>query len=265
MGSSRGDVSMTSVLNNNVASHIFKHIERSWERGLPTGAPLEGDIARGFLDNNEHVVEQFGGPGTITDVKIDKVCLDVKGRKGLKLLEKLSKSANYKKNTFHCVVVDGKQWYLSIPKTIMTQARRPKVDLKGYTADAKSVLEEQAKEYVDKSIESSTADGCDEIVSVVHMYDVSKGYKISVLSEVEFEKHNIVDAKTLYKRNGSPAGYIGYNENGQAVYKLSSFNKGSSNMEKMYTIGKVYIRIWKDVDYVPDTTTPELSGTVLSF
>lgn len=256
---------MTSVLNNKIAAHIFKHIERSWERGLPTGAPLEGDIARGFLDNNEHIVEKFGGPGTITDVKIDKICLDVKGRKGLKLLGRLSKSANHKKNTFHRIVVDGKEWYLSIPKTIMTQARRPKVDLKGYTANAKSVLKEQVKEYVNKSIESSKNDGCDKIVSIIHMYDTSKGYKISVLSEVEFEKHNIVTAETLFKKNGTPAGYVGYNENGQAVYKLSSFNKGSSNMEKMYTVGKVYVRIWKDIDYVPDITTPRLSGTVMSF
>ena len=45
---------MTSVLNKDVAAHIFKHVERVCEVTLPTGAALEVAVARGFIDNNKH-------------------------------------------------------------------------------------------------------------------------------------------------------------------------------------------------------------------
>ena len=253
---------MTSVLNKDVAAHIFKHVERVCEVTLPTGAALEVAVARGFIDNNKHKVRTFGSPNTITDVAVDDVCLDIKGKKDVGLLNKISKSANYDKNMFIPVDLDDKEFFIRIPKSIVTQARRPKVDLKGYTADAKTILNEQSKEYVDFAHRTSTKDGCKKIVSIVHLYGRVKGFNISVLSETFFEEHTIETAETTYKKNGKPAAYQGYNNIGDLVYKLSSFNKGSSNMDKRYYVNNVYYRVWKDNPYQPDFSQPILSGIV---
>ena len=94
------------------------------------------------------------------------------------------------------------------------------------------------------------------------MYGRVKGFNISVLSETFFEEHTIETAETTYKKNGKPAAYQGYNNIGDLVYKLSSFNKGSSNMDKRYYVNNVYYRVWKDNPYQPDFSQPILSGIV---
>lgn len=252
---------MTTVLDSKVALHIFKHIEQTWEVTLPTGNALEIAIARGFKDNNKHNVRTFGSPNTITDVAVDNICLDIKGRGVATLLDKLTRNQDYTKNIYIPVKYDNREFFISIPKSVMTQARRPKIELNNYQGDAKNTLIEQANEYVDFAHRTSAADGCDEIVSVIHLYGTAKGYKISVLTETVFEKHVIDTAKTIYDKNGKPNGYEGCNTEGSVVYKLSSFNKGSSNMEKRYYTTKSYYRIWKDNQYQPNFTTPILSGS----
>jgi hypothetical protein len=262
MGSNRGVGVMTTVLDNKVALHIFKHIEQTWEVTLPTGDALEIAIARGFKDNNKHNVRTFGSPNTITDVAIDNICLDIKGRGVARLLDKLTKSQDHTKNIYIPVKFDSKGFFISIPKSVMTQARRPQTELDNYQGDAKKTLIEQANEYVDFARRTSASDGCDEIVSVIHLYGTDKGYKISVLTETVFEEHVIDTAETIYNKNGNPAAYQGYNTEGSVVYKLSSFNKGSSNMEKRYYTTKLYYRIWKDTPYQPNSITPVLSGSI---
>lgn len=253
---------MTTVLENKVATHIFKHIEHTWDVTLPTGAALEIAIARGFQDSGTHTVRTFGSPNTITDVAINNICLDIKGKGDVNLLTTLTKSANHKKNVYIPVVIDNKTFFIRVPKSIMTQARRPKTELNNYQGNAKNTLIEQAKEYIDFAHRTSTADGCDEIVSIIHLYGTDKGYKISVLTETVFEEHVIDTAETIYKKNGNPTAYQGFNTEGDVVYKLSSFNKGSSNMEKRYYTTKLYYRIWKDSPYQPEFTPPVLSGII---
>lgn len=253
---------MTTVLDNKVAPHIFKHIERTWEVTLPTGSALETAVARGFKDHRDRTVREFGSPNTITDVAVDNICLDIKGKGDAKLLKTLTKTANHEKNMYIPVELDGEEFFIKVPRSIMTQARRPKAELKNYQGDAKQTLIEQANEYRDFAYRTSKADGCDQIISLIHMYGNDKGYKISVLTDNVFEEHTIDTAETTYKRNGTPSSYQGYNTQGDCVYKLSSFNKGSSNMEKRYYTTKVYYRIWKDNPYQPDFSQPELNGVV---
>jgi len=251
------------MINQEIANHIFLHIDRCWDYCYPTGQALETALARGlepFYD-----VEQLGSPGTITDVKINTVSIDAKGSKTLKLLDKIDARTNTVDYNMIPVSLNNTQIYLSVPKTITTQVRRPKVDLRGYRGDPEKILTEQIDEYQNFVHLTSKSDGCDSIVSFVVQYIEKQNLRSATLTVNEFNIPEAVGYSTKTNKEGKNTGYVAVDSQGNEVFSLSSFNAGSSNMYKRFSTENFYYRVWEAEPYVAeynrDRVEQELSET----
>lgn len=238
------------MINQEIANHIFLHIGRCWDYCYPTGQALETAIARGLEPFFE--TKQLGSPSTITDVKADDVSIDSKGNKTLKLLKKITRATNTEDNQVLELDVLGKKVYLGVPRSIVTQVRRPKVDLQNYAGDAKETLVEQIDEYETFAITKSKADGCVCIMSFVVQYQKRDNIKGATLTVNEFEIPQVAEYITKKDGKGKNSAYVALDENGQEVFALSSFNAGSSNMYKRFNTEKFYYRVWQSDTYVPE-------------
>lgn len=232
------------MLTDDVVNNIFFHVEKCWDYTYPTGHSLETTFARGlapFFD-----VQQLGSPSTITDIKVSQISIDAKGIKTLKLSKSASARTNMTDKHKIPVWIGSERRQLVVPKSVFTPVRRPSVDLEGYKGDPEKILKEQINEYHNFAECSSRADGCDSIQSMVLQYGEEKGHKFVALSLSEFEKPAITEYRTKYSRTGKPNGYIAIGECGKKVYEISSFNSGSSNLQKRFNTSKIYYRIWED-------------------
>ena len=247
---------MENYFTDDCIYNIIGCIRESWNYDFPTGKTLEKAIFRGikpFYSN----VRLLGSPNTIVDVGKDNQAFDIKGSQSLGHLLKITKSANKNSNDFvHQSLPNGQKIFVRIPKYIVTQVRRPKVDLKNYKGDPKKIIDLQIKDYMDFSERTTKEAGYDTLSSMVLLYGIDKGIKSIFLSINDFENHIIKDYKTGFKTINStkkvPSSYEAVNENGEIVYKLSSFNKGSSNFYKKFTINNGILVSWPEETKIYD-------------
>lgn len=252
------------MINQEIANNIFYHIELCWDYTYPTGQALETAIARGlspFFD-----VQQLGSPNTITDVKADDVAIDIKGNKTLKLIKKITAATNTRDNNLVPWHVDGATVYLSVPKSVITQVRRPTVDLNNYENAASHTLKEQIDEYKTFAVVKSRADGCKCIVSFVVQYGMHQDKKFATLTVNEFEMPEIADFATQQStETGKNNAYVARDKQGRVLYKLKSFNLGSSNMYKRFSTEEFYYRAWSEksasVQYDRDQVQSHIDNT----
>jgi hypothetical protein len=246
------------MINQEIANHIFLHIGRCWDYCYPTGQALETAIFRGLQPFFE--TKQLGSPSTITDVKADDVSIDAKGNKTLKILNKITKGTNTKDYNILELQVHGKKVYLSVPKSLVTQVRRPKVDLQNYAGDAQLTLEEQIEEYKTFALVKSKNDGCSKVMSFVVQYIEQSNTKAATLTVSEFDIPEVEKYFTKKDSKGKNKEYVGLNADGEEVFALSSYNKGSSNMYKRFRTEQFYYRVWKSEDYIPTYNKAEVDA-----
>jgi len=235
------------MINQEIANNIFYHIGNCWDYNYPTGQALETAISRG-LDPFFNT-QQLGSPNTITDVKADDVSIDIKGNKTLKFIQRLDSRTNTWDNTIVSTTVDGVPVNLSVPKSIMTQVRRPTVDLEGYNGDPETILSEQISEYENFVWTKSEQDDCNSVMSFIVQYGERDNMKAITLTTNEFEIPEAAQFNTSKNRLGENNAYIAQDYNGHEIFRLSSFNRGSSNMYKRYPTETFYYRIWEDSPY----------------
>lgn len=237
---------MINILSTDCLYNVLGHVMKSWQYTYPSGTTLESAIYEGMRPFYPDA-RLLGSPATITDVSKDKDAFDVKGRKVLSHLKKVSVTSNLDDNVFaKQKVPDHGEILVRIPHATITQVRRPKVDLKGYKGDAKKILDAQIQDYQQFAVTTSTKDGCDQIYSLVLLYgiDETKGFKSVFLSIEPFGVPQPVRYETGYKKNGKPCEYRAYDQDNQVIFSLSSFNKGSSNFYKAFQTDHGMLMTW---------------------
>lgn len=235
---------MNNIISNECLHNILGHVKNCWTYGYPSGTTLENAIFEGLKPFYPDA-KNLGSPSTIVDTAKEGDAFDVKGRKVLGHLKRITSGANHEDNQFvEQNIPNFGKIKVRIPKSTITQVRRPKVDLKGYKGDAKKILNEQIKDYQEFAFETTSKDGYTDLYSVVVLYGIDKGCKSIFLTMEKFSTPESSKFSIGKKENGVPCSYDSYDSNGKLLFKLSSFNKGSSNFYKRFETNHGILLTW---------------------
>lgn len=248
---------MNNIISDECEYNILGHIKNCWTYGYPTGTTLENAIFEGLKPFYPDA-ENLGSPSTIVDTAKGDDAFDVKGKKVLGHLANLTKGSNRQDNRFvEQNVPNFGEITVRIPRSVITQVRRPNVDLKEYRGDAKKILNEQIKDYQEFAFETTRNDGYKDLYSIVVLYGIDKGYKSIFLTVNKFSTPASAKFSIGKKENGDPCSYDAYDSNGKLVFKLSSFNKGSSNLNKTFDTTHGILLTWPVEEQSDDVYTKD--------
>lgn len=248
---------MNNIISIECVYNILGHIKNCWTYGYPTGATLENAIFEGLKPFYPDA-ENLGSPLTIVDTAKEDDAFDIKGKKVLGHLDNLTKAANHEDNQFvQQNVPNFGEITVRIPRSVITQVRRPKVDLKEYKGDAKKILTEQIKDYLGFAFKTTSKDGYIDLYSIVVLYGIDKGCKSIFLTVEKFSTPASAKFSIGKKENGDPCSYDSYDSNGKLVFKLSSFNKGSSNLNKTFETTHGILLTWPVEEQSDDLYTKD--------
>jgi hypothetical protein len=235
---------MKNQLTQSCINNILGHIKNCWNYDYPTGKTLETAIFRGiepFYAN----AKLLGSPSTIVDVGKNNEAFDIKGCKKLGHMVKIVKSSNHVMNNFaEQTVPNSNKIIVRIPKSVVTQVRRPNVDLKNYTGNAKKIIDEQIQDYHQFAVTTTRDDGYEVLFSIVVLYGIDKGFKSVFLTLKKFDIPQIKNYIIENKKDGTPCAYKGIDATGKDIFSLSSFNKGSSNFYKSFCTEEGILMTW---------------------
>ena len=239
-------IKLVDVLSEDAIYNIVGHCKKCWDYTYPTGKALEEAIYRGlkpFFENSQ----SLGAPNTIVDVSKDNDAFDIKGGKKLGHLKKLSRSANDNNNVFvEQILPNALKIKVKIPKHITTMIQRPNVDMENWKGDPVTIINKGISDYKNFANNTTKESGCDTLYSVVVLYgeDEKKGYRSLFLTLENFSVPEIQTAKHHLKTNGSHSGYNGFDKEGNLIYSLSPFNRGSVNSYKRFDTNQGVLYTW---------------------
>jgi len=235
---------MKNIISDDCLYNILGHIKNCWTYGYPSGTVLESAIFEGMKPFYTDA-KILGSPSTIVDTAKENDAFDIKARKVLGHIKRITGSSNLKENQFvDQTVPNFGKIKVRIPRSVVTQVRRPKVDLKGYRGNAEEILNEQIKDYQEFAFETTRKDGYTDLYSVVVLYGIDKGYKSVFLTIEKFSTPASTKFSTGKKENGDPCSYDSYDADNKLVFRLSSFNKGSSNFYKTFETDRGILLTW---------------------
>lgn len=231
-----------NIITDECLYNILGHLKNAWSYEYPTGKTLESAFFEGIKPFYPDA-KKLGSPSTIVDSGKESEGFDIKGSKTLRHIKKKVRSSNDDNNIFvtQTIPETKEKIILKVPKSIVTQVRRPKVDLKKYAGNSEKILKEQITDYQRFADSTTARDGYQTLYSVVSLYGIDKGIKSVFLTFEKFSIPEIATYTTGFKKDGkTPSSYLALNSAGDQVFMLSSFNKGSSNFYKRFpTIGGV--------------------------
>lgn len=236
---------LMQIFTEEAIYNILGHIRKCWDYTYPTGKALEEAIYRGLKPFYSDV-RDLGSTKTIVDIAIGKIAADIKGSKKLGHLKRFSKRSNFDENFFQKVDVPGHgSVRVRISKKVNTMVRRPKVNLQNYQGDANTILNAQILDYINFAFTTTDKDGCTDLYTVICQYGQDKGFKSIFLNIEKFSDLSIERTDIGTKKDGTPASYNGY-IGSDLIYSLSSFNRGSSNLNKTFYISSGILYTWPD-------------------
>jgi hypothetical protein len=245
-------ITLFDVLSDDAVYNIIGHCKKCWNYTYPTGTALEEAIYRGikpFYKNSQ----SLGAPNTIVDVAKEKHGFDLKGSKSLGHVTKIAKSANCNDNIFvEQILPNALKIKVKVPKYITTMVQRPNVDMENWKGDPEKIINASIVNYKNFAISTTKSAGCDNLYSIVVLYGEDKGYRSIFVTLEEFSVAEIASAKHYLKQNKVNAGYIGLDKNGDVVYSLSPFNRGSINSYKKFKTSQGVLYTWP-VEEIDDT------------
>lgn len=232
---------MIDILTDECLYNILGHIKNCWKYSYPTGANLENAIYKGIFPYYNDV-KLLGSPSTIVDVGKSKDAFDIKGFKSLEHVKRLKKGTIAEKQ----ILPDGSVIFVKIPPAIITQVRRPNVELENYTGNPELILKKQILDYYKFAISTKRKDGYCDLYSIVSLYGIKNGYKSVYLTVEKFSAPKVTNYIIKNNTKNNPCAYQGLDENNNIVFSLSSFNKGSSNFYKQFCTESGILMTWPE-------------------
>lgn len=238
-----------TTLSSEVITNVLGHCKECWNYDYPTGKTLENAFYEGVKPFHADS-KKLGSSFTIVDVAQGTNAFELKGSKALGFLKRVTGAANHGKNKFISVSIPNVgNLLVRVPYSIMTQIRRPVVDLHNYKGNPKEIILEQIEDYVNFAKKSCEKGGFDTLYSGTLLYgtDEKKGVRGIVYTQSKFSIPTITDYTIGYKEDGkTPCSYQAIGEDGLVVFQLSSFNKGSSNFYKRYyvDVDSLNVLVW---------------------
>jgi hypothetical protein len=234
------------VLSEDAIYNIIGHCKKCWDYTYPTGKALEEAIYRGIKPFYKDP-KSLGAPNTIVDVSKEKDAFDIKGGKKLGHLKKITKSENDDSNIFvEQILPNALKIKVKIPKDFMTMIQRPNVDMQNWKGDPMSIINQGVNDYKKFANKTTKESECDTLYSVIVLYgeDEKKGYRSLFVTLENFSVPEIKLAKHHLKTDGSYAGYGGFDKDGNLIYSLSRFNRGSVNSYKRFDTKRGVLYTW---------------------
>lgn len=234
------------ILSKEAIYNIIGHCKKCWDYTYPTGKALEEAIYRGikpFYKNSQ----SLGAPNTIVDVSKEKDAFDIKGKKKLGHLKRLSKSSNKENNIFvEQILPNALRIKVKIPKNITTMVQRPNVDMENWKGDPLKIIKASISYYKNFAHTTTKKVNCDNLFSVVVLYgeDEKKVYRSLFITLEEFSEPEIALAKYHLKKDKSYAGYNGFDKDGNIIFSLTPFNRGSVNCNKIFNTNQGVLYTW---------------------
>lgn len=225
---------------------IIGHIQHYWDYtdSLPTGKPLEKLITDGlrsvYPDSKE-----MGAPDTIVDVGKEKDAFDIKGVGKLSHSFRVPKEKFYIDNNYLLSNLKNNSAYVKIPKYVTTMVRRPSVDIKSYSGDAKEIISEQITEYNAFALSTTKKAGFENLYSFITLYGEDKGLRSVFISVDQFKIPVATSFYTVYNKSDKAVGYAANDSSGKTMFSLSSFNNGSTNFYKTFEIQSGVLYTWE--------------------
>jgi hypothetical protein len=241
---------MTPLITQEVAANIAAHTRRAWTYSVPNDTTSEIIIACGFKPFYSDA-ESKGGSTTIVDVKVGSVAYDVKARDVLNVFTKErseKQKANAPGQKYFKV---GNELFVGRPNCIHSPVRRPNVELENYQGDCQRILTEQIQEYRDYADRTTKEAGCNELRSLLFLYGQGSGYKAIYIEEQLFST-----PKPAAFTTGK--GYYAHDANGQQLYQILDYSKGSSNFNKRFDCNNQgFLFVWpaENLDETAQTIT----------
>jgi hypothetical protein len=258
---------LTDILTENAIYNIIGHCKKCWDYTYPTGKALEEAIYRGLKPFYQDT-QSLGAPNTIVDVAKNKEGFDAKGGKQLDHLMKIGKSANNDNNIFvEQILPNALKVKVKIPTHITTMVQRPSVDMENWKGDPVAIINKSIAGYQKFANDSIKAIGCKQLYSIVVLYgeDQKKGCRSLFFTLEDFSIPEIATAKHYLKKNGTNAGYLGLDNEGNVIYSLAAFNRGSVNSYKKFKTTKGFLYTWliEEIDpVIYDKQFLEKDGTI---
>lgn len=238
---------MIPLINARVAANIAAHTKQAWTYSVPNDTTSEIIITCGLKPFYADA-EQRGGSGTIVDVKVGDVALDVKARDVLKIFTKERTDKQKARAPGQQYFKVHNNLFIGRPNFVDTPVRRPSVDLENFQGDCQRILTEQIQEYSNYANRTTKEAGCKELRSVLFLYGEDKGYKAIYIEEQMFSTPAPASFTT-------GKGYYARDANGHQLYELLNYSKGSSNFKKHFECaGGGYLFVWPS-DELDNTTT----------
>jgi hypothetical protein len=234
------------VLSEDAVYNTIAHCKKCWDYTYPTGKALEEAIYRGIKPFYKNT-RSLGAPNTIVDVSKETDAFDIKGGKKLGHLKKLSKSANDETNIFvEQILPNALKIKIKIPKNITTMVQRPNVDMKNWKGDPLRTIKASISFYKNFANTTTKKANCDNLFSIIMLYgeDEKKGYRSLFITLENFSEPEIATATHYLKKDGSYAGYNGFDKDGNLIYSLSPFNRGSVNSYKRFDTNQGVLYTW---------------------
>lgn len=232
---------MIDVFTEDCIYNILGHIKNCWKYSYPNGSTLENAIYKGIIPYYSDA-RSLGSPTTIVDIGKDIDAFDIKGLQSLDHLSRLTKNTVAEKQ----FLPDGSTIYVKVPTSIITQVRRPNVDLQNYEGNPEITLKSQMLEYYKFAISTKRKDGYRDLYSIVSLYGIDKGYKSVFLTAEKFSAPTVVKYDIKLNKKQKPCSYRGLDQYNNVVFSLSSFNKGSSNFYKRFQTNNGILMTWKE-------------------
>jgi len=234
------------VIQEEAVYNILGHCRKCWDYTYPTGKALEEAIYRG-LKPFYPSIQSLGAPNTIVDVAKEKDAFDIKGGKKLAQLKKINKKSNHKENIFVEQILPGViKLKIRLPKHITTMVKRPNVNMQNWKGKSEIILNKSIKEYKKFAEETTKKSNCDTLYSIVVLYGQNKKneYRSLFFTLEKFSVPEIDKAEYHKKKNGDHAGYLGIDSNGDVIYSLAPFNRGSCNSYKRFNTQRGILYTW---------------------
>lgn len=244
---------MIPLIDHAVATNIAAHTQQAWTYGTPNDDTAEIIITNGLLPFYNQA-QQRGGSTTIVDVKVGTTALDIKCRDVIGFFNKAPSRRQLSSDNRYFEIIKDTLW-VKVPNSVVCPVRRPKTNTQKFKGDCKTAIMDQIAEYKSYASRTVAAAGCTELHSVLLLYGQDLGYKAIYIEEQDFGTPVPSSFETGLNRQGQENSYMGLDNQGRLLYKISDYSEGSTNFNKRFDCVAGYLFVWPSTNLNSNVTS----------